>query len=429
MTRLTADQYRQRLEAVASHPAMARDNIQLPDGSGRTLSGVMLVVGAACLLATIAGSLILGLKHALAAYEVGVFSVTAISLGGLFWVMVLHVTNAGWGATSRRFFEHLSMMLWVCVPMIAVALAIELAAGGVLMTWIGIDPETNYLIDHKKGYLNPVFLVVRFGVIAALWLMLATRLWRLSTEQDRTGDRFLSLRAKSMSSWGLVVFALSSTFFAFDFLMTPDYRFFSTMWGVYYFASMPFSAIAVVLMTACMLRAGGRLTGAITEEHTHDLGKLMFGFTVFWAYIAFSQYFLIWYGNIPEETAWFVHRKTGGWANVAALLAIGHFVIPFLVLLFRPVKRNIVGASVVGAWLLLMLVMDMVFILRPMVYLPGADGQPTGPGAAGWWLDVAAIVGVMGIWGGLYVRRLASGTLVPTKDPKLPEALNHVNAV
>jgi len=429
MTQLTIDQYRRRLESVAAHPAMAEDNIRLPEDAGRTISAGMLVVGAACLLVTIAGSLILGLKHALAAYEVGVFSVTAISLGGLFWVMVFRVTNSRWSATVRRLFEHLAMMLRVCVALIAVALVIELAAGGVMLSWLSIDPETNYLLEHKRGYLNPVFLVVRFGIIAGLWLLLATRLWRLSTEQDRTGDRMLTLRARGMSSWGMLVFALTTTFFAFDFLMSPDYRFFSTIWGVYYFASVAFSSLAVVLLTICILQAGGRLTGTITEEHVHDLGKLMFGFTVFWAYIAFSQYMLIWYGNIPEETAWFVHRKTGGWENAGALLAIGHFVIPFLLLLLRGVKRNVIGASLVGVWLLLMLLLDMIYILRPMVYLPGPDGQPTGPGAAGWWLDIAAIIGVLSIWGGLYVRRLATTSLVPLKDPRLPDALTHKNAV
>ncbi len=421
------DAYQRQLEAVARHPAMSDDNIHVRKGALDAPSNVLIVLGIVGLLATGALAMIFNVKHALAAYEVGVFTVTAFSLGGMFWTMVFYLVNAGWTGTIRRQLENLMMMLPVCLAMIAVIVVVELASGGVLLSWMGIDPATDHLLDVKKGFLNEPFFVVRFFIYAGLWMFLATSLWRNSIHQDATGDRMLTRKSRFMSAWGLPVFALSLAFFAFDFLMAMDYRFFSTMWGVYFFASCALGSIAVTLLILCILRSLGLLTGLVTKEHTHDLGKLLFGFTVFWAYIAFSQYFLIWYSNIPEETAWYVNRKVGGWENVATLLVIGHFIIPFLILLFRDIKRNVAGAAILAAWIILMIVLDFLWIVRPMVYV--GDMLDANPGPTGWILDIAAIVGVLGIWFGFLLKRIAREPLVAKNDPRMPEALGHRNYV
>ncbi len=428
MSQITADQYGQMLDRVSRHPAMAADNVNLPEGRLKGLSTVLIGIGVAGLLATVAGAVIYGnLKHAFAAYLVGVLCVTAASLGGLFWTMVFHQVNAGWSATVRRQFENLMMNLPLCMGLVAIYLIAELATGDTLLTWMKVDASTNHLMHHKKPWLNEPFLVVRFLVYAGVFSFLATRLWRLSTEQDRSGDRFLTLKARKTSAGGLLAFALCTAFFAFDFVMALDYRFFSTMFGVYFFASTAFSALCIVLLVTGLVRLGGRLTGAVSDEHVHDLGKLTFGFTVFWGYIAFSQYFLIWYSNIPEETAYFVYRKQGGWQNLSAILVIGHFLIPFLLLLQRPIKRHPAGVASVGVWLLVMLFLDMVWLVRPMVYVGIPAAQI--PGAERWWLDIAGLLGVAGIWGGVLVARIGRGPLVPLKDPRLTESLEHRNYV
>ena len=387
----------------------------------------MIALGLVGLILTIVGSFVVGLKNALAAYEVGVFTVTAVSLGGLFWTMIMSLTNAGWHITVRRFFEHLGMMVIVCIGFIAVILVIELANGGVLLTWLGIDPATDPILAHKSAYLNPVFLGVRFIIYAGVWIYLATRFWRLSVDQDTTGDRTMSNRVRRTSAWGMIAFALTTTFFAFDFIMGPDYRMFSTMWGVWYFASTAFGGVAVVIIMVAVLRTKGYLTGVVTKEHNHDLGKLLFGFTIFWAYISFSQYFLIWYADIPEETVWYLYRTQSGYKGVATMLIIGHFFVPFLLLLFRDLKRNTLALAAMALWMLLMLALDMVWVIRPMVGagVPAADQAGIGT----IWLDVAAWIGVVALWGGLLVRRLGSGPLVPTGDPKLGESLHHRNYV
>ncbi len=426
MSQVADNAYRRQLEAVAKHPAMADENINVKPGLLDMPSNLLILIGIIGIAATGALSFMFNTKHALASYEVGVFTVTAFSLGGLFWNMVFHLVNAGWTGTVRRQLEHLMMMLPVCLAMIAVIVVVEIAFDGVLLSWMGLDPATDHLLEVKKGFLNTPFFVIRFIIYGVLWMILASSLWRNSVNQDATGDRMLTRKSRFMSAWGMPVFALSLAFFAFDFLMAMDYRFFSTMWGVYFFASCALGSIAVTLLVLCILRSLGLLTGLVTKEHTHDLGKLLFGFTVFWTYIAFSQYFLIWYSNIPEETAWFVNRKVGGWEYLAAILAIGHFIIPFLILLFRDVKRHVAGAAILAAWIILMIVLDFVWIVRPMVYLGDMAGESH---AAGWILDVAAIVGVLALWFGFLLKRIAKEPLVAKNDPRMPEALNHRNYV
>lgn len=428
MTQITADQYRQRLDAIAATPAMQHDNVHLPQAGTALTSRLMLGIGAVLLLITIVGGFIYSPRHALASYQVGVMSVTAISLGGLFWTMVFHLVAAGWSVTVRRIFEQLMAMLPWCVALLLPIVVLEIAAGGILLTWLGIDPQTNYLLAKKEPFLNPPFFVIRFLLYASVWVLLANRLFGFSIEQDATGDRFLSNKARTTSSWGMLLFALFTAFFAFDFMMAMDYRFFSTMWGVYYATSAFFGSVAVVILVLLASKSVGRLTGAVGKEHVHDLGKLLFAFGApFWAYIAFSQYFLIWYSNIPEETAWFIHRQANGWENLGALLVVGHFVIPFLILLFRPVKRALPALAVLAAWLLLMLFLDMVYIIRPMVYIKEYADQ--NPGFAAIWLDFAGALGVLGVWAGIFVARLGKYPLVPLKDPRLGEALHHKNYV
>lgn len=426
MTQLSATQYKRRLKRIAEHPAMSAENITADRSSLDKAAMVMIGIGAILLALTAIGAVVVNGRHALASYAVGVYAVTAISLGAMFWVMVFELVRAGWSAGVRRQFENVMMNIPLCVVLIAPILIFELAAGGVLMHWM-MDDADQYLVNKKSSYLNPAFLAIRFVLYAAIWILIATKMWGYSMAQDQTGDRYLVNKARFTSSWGMLLFALSVAFFAFDFLMSPDYRFFSTMWGVYYFAGGTFSAIAVVAIICCIAKFFGRMTGAITAEHTHDMGKLMFGFTVFWAYIAFSQYFLIWYSNIPEEVAWFTHRKENGWEVLGWLLVFGHFLIPFIILLQRPVKRSLIGLSIVGVWLLVMTTIDKTWVVRPMVYI--RDFAQYNPGPAGWWLDVVAAAGVFAVWGGFLVRRIGRVPLIPVRDPRLLKALKHKNYV
>lgn len=424
---MTNQEFQARMDRVAAHPAMAHDNVNLREGAGKGASAVLMAIGAGGIALTIIGGVVHGPKHATASYMVGVYTVLAIALGGLFWTLVFHLIGSGWTATVRRQFENLMSLIPLAIVLMLPIFLFEVVSGGVMFPWLKASLAGDPLLAHKSGWLNAPFFGARFVVYAALWSVLAMGLWRFSTEQDRTGNRWLTNKAKKMAAWGLPLTALSIAFVAFDWIMSVDYRFFSTMWGVYYFASVAQSALCTVVLVLAVLRLTGRLTGAVTSEHFHDLGKLIFAFTVFWAYITFSQYFLIWYSNIPEESAYYVIRRENGWQNMAMILSVGHFIAPFLILLIRRVKESTLGLAFMAAWMLLMIAADLCWNVRPMVYAGAAPQSVPGPTA--WWLDVVGLVGPVALFAGLLIRRIASGPLVALKDPMMDEALSHTNYV
>jgi len=427
MSQLSAEAYQKILDGVASDPRMSEDNVSAPASAAR-LSRVFFGVGAVGLAGTLVGSFAVGARHALASYMVGVGAVLAMTLGALILTMCFHLVNAGWCATVRRQFENLASLAPVALILLLPALIIDLmGTHGRIWEWMSPDAQNDPLIAAKAGYFKLWFFALRFVIYFALWGFLSARLRAFSTEQDRTGDRFLSARARFMSAWGLPLTALTVAFAGFDYFMSMEPHFFSTMWGVYIFAGGAVSCMAVMVLTFCALRFVGRLNGLVTDEHFHDLGKLLFAFTCFWAYIAFSQYFLIWYSNIPEETFWMLERTTGDWKPMGMFLAIGHFIVPFLFLLPRTIKRNPTLVAIGAAWILFMHVMDYVWVVRPILHNIEHGGQVPTPGT--WWVDIAGVLGVFGVFFGLFVARVGSGPLTPLKDPKLPEAMAHKNFV
>lgn len=430
-TALQDAEWEARLARIAADPRMSEDNTRLAPGALRGLSMLMAIIGLVGLVVTVIGWFTNNPYHALAAYEVGVFTALAMSLGALFFIMVFHSLNAGWSITMRRQFENVAWMLrWVWVMMIPIVV-IEIASHGVLLEWL--DPhkvESSYLLEAKSPYLNTGFFVVRFLVYGAVWIGLSSILLRWSLASDETGDRTLGRRARFWSGFGIPCFALTTAFAAFDFLMSLDYRFFSTMWGVMYFAAAALASTAAITLICSRLLAKGKLVGLVTEEHFHDLGKLMFTFTVFWGYIGFSQYFLIWYSNIPEETAWYYFRQHNGWQWLFAVMCIGHFVVPFLLLIWRKTKRKPALLTFMGVYVLVMTVLDMAWIIRPMAYANDRAGEVDPGFASGSVLfDLAGVLGVLGIYGAILVWKIGKSPLLPIKDPMLHESMNHKNYV
>jgi hypothetical protein len=420
---------------AATYPALRRDNITLAPGAGAGLKGLFAFMAGLGILLSIAAAVLrpgnISATHALAAVHVGTMACLAMSLGGLFFTMVFHLMNAGWSAALRRQCENLAMMVLPCVVILAVVLVIDALTGHPMFSWMGRHTG-EYLLEKKAGYLNSVFFYIRFAFYAVVWIGLSRLMFYYGRRQDEVGGSQYAAKARFAASPGMLIFALTVAFGAFDLLKSLDYRFFSTMWGVYYFAGAAFSAAALLTLIFAVLRSAGKLERVVTEEHFHDLGKLMFSFTVFWAYIGFSQYFLIWYANIPEETAYYVHRKQGGifdgnWNTISTLLVLGHFVLPFLLLINRAVKRSPRMLIAIALWMIFMEIIDMHWIIRPMVYL-GMKPEEI-PGVTGWWVDIAGIAGVVGVFGYFLVRRITSGPLVPLQDPRMGETLSHKNYV
>ncbi len=417
------------LSHIVSDARLTRDNITLVGRSPVALIGAFLAVGIIGIVLTFIGAQVVGIDHALAAYHVGVMGVMGICLGSLFWVMLSHIFAATWNVTIRRQFENVMRAMWLVLILLLPLLILEIASNGILFTWMNTEYVSHDPIyQHKSGYLNVNFFVVRIAIYFGLWLLLIRKFWNWQREQDETGNRWLTNKARFTSAWGLAVFGVTTAFAAFDLLMSLDYHFFSTMWGVYFFDGAACSAMAVNILITRALTMMGRLQGVVTVEHRHDQAKLLFAFTVFWAYIGFSQYFLIWYANIPEETSYMLARKIH-YPYVTMALVLGHFILPFILLISRPAKRN-------GAWLLFMAIwavvihfVDMYWIIRPMAdaHLLHDGKEPLGMSAL--WVDIAAVVGVLGIFGAVVVRNVFSGPLIPLNDPRLPGSLHHKNYV
>ncbi|MDX2114431.1 MAG: quinol:cytochrome C oxidoreductase [Planctomycetota bacterium] len=418
--------------AVDTRLVFEKGNIELAEGSGRGLSALLTGLGGALIGVTIFAA-VSGTdkvaKIALHAYQAGFMASLAMALGALGFTMIFHQTNAGWVASIRRQFENLMSIVWVGLVLFVVGvlfhLGMQLTKQVYLFEWMNpAYVEGDKLYEHKSGFLNVPFFYVRAAIYFVVWLGLSQLLWSFSTRQDQDGDKWHTVSARKLSAPGLLLFAFTTAFAGFDWVMSLDFHWFSTMFGVYYFAGAAVSCLALVTLTLIILRGFGRLHVAFTEEHLHDLSKLLFAFTVFWAYISFSQYFLIWYANIPEETAWMLRRKEGPWEWLSWTLPIGHFIVPFVFLISRPVRRSRAAVALGCLWLLGMHLLDLYWAVRPEVWNKETS-QAVGP----HWVDIPGILGPFLVFLGMYVRRVASGPLMPLHDPRLPEALVHKNYV
>ena len=362
-----------------------------------------------------------GIERLMYSYLTSYMFFLSITLGALFFVMVQHVTRAGWSVTVRRVAEILAANILYLALLFIPILVCVLSGTGVLYRWTSsVYMHSEELLEHKLPYLNiwrfTGFALVYFG----LWYFLANGFYRRSLEQDATGDAGITNRFEGRAAWGLLVTFLTVSFAAIDWLMTLDPTWFSTIFGVYYIMGGVMAFFATMWVIVYILQSQGLLTDAVTVEHQHDLGKGVFFSLIFWTYIAFSQYLLIWYGDIPEETQWYLHRQmgtsewVGGWQWIGVALIFGHFIIPFFGLMSRHVKRNRKALLFWCVWLLVMHWMDMYYLAMPEI----APGKlPFG------LIDIFCFVGIGGLTTAGLLRTAGAHALVPVRDPRLAESL------
>ena len=352
-------------------------------------------------------------RHAILSWLVVFAYYLSVSLGAIFFVMLHHLTGARWSVVLRRLAETLMM----CLPFVLLMGVPLLFLLRTIYPWA--DPDvlaTDALVRGKTAYLNPVFFTGRFIFYGVVWLGLARMLYRRSLTQDENYGAQMILSMRRISPLGLVLMALTISFFSFDWLMSLDPRWFSTIFGVYYFTGAFMAVLAALVLIAMLCeKATG---GAITVEHYHDLGKLLFGFVIFWAYIAFSQLVLIWMGNIPEETQWFKMRWEGGWMAMSILLIVGHFILPFLILLPRTVKRFKPLLALVAFWMLWMHYIDIYWLVMPSV-------EPRGPAMG--LADLLLFAGGGCLVAAFFVWRLNRHPVLPVGDPWLAESKTFIN--
>ena len=375
-------------------------------------------IGAACALLGAVACAILGPanpKQFFFSWLVSFLFFLSLALGGLFFVLIQYATQGGWGIVVRRIGE----TVFATVPVMA-ALFIPLLFGlHDLYSWsVPGAADHDALLRWKAPFLNVPFFLIRAAVYYVCWSFIALLYYRRSRGQDVTGDPAVSARLRLFAGPSIIVLALTSTFASVDWIVSLTPHWYSTMFGVYFFAGSFVGFIALLSVVAVAMRGAGLLENVITPEHLHDLGKFLFAFTAFWAYIAFSQFFLIWYANLPEETVWFKARLDGSWEIISLLLMAGHFGVPFFYLMGRTVKRKGWTLAVGGTWLLVMHFIDIYWQVMPTLHPEGL--RPS-------ILDVAAFVAVGGCFVAAASWLMRRQALVPMRDPRLAESLAFEN--
>ncbi len=382
---------------------------------------LLLIVGASGL------GLIIGVvadpKQFFHSYLFGYVFVLDIALGALFWTMIHHVSDAGWSVGLRRIFENMNRAL---IPLAVLFVPILIGTfTGNLYVWYGFihgpeptEEHLNHLWHIKHLYFSTPFLLLRLALYFGVWIAYSVAMRNWSTAQDAIGGNALTRKMQWWAPSGIALLGLTTTFFAFDIIMSLQYTWFSTIFGVYFWAGGIRGSLATCVLIVLALRTSGYLRRTITMEHLHDVAKIMFGFTVFWTYIAFAQYFLIWYGNMPEETQFYLLRRNGDWYTMSVLLPILYFVVPFFLLLPRAHKRNPVWLAIIAAWVLVMHAYDLYWQIMPTLHQDTIHFH---------WLDVAAPICLFGVlllstvWG---FQRLP---LIPIRDARLNESIGYEN--
>ena len=347
------------------------------------------------------------------AYLTGYFYFFILAVGGLFFTSIQHLTKAGWSVNIRRFSEAFTAY----IPVAFVGALGLLFGAHHLWEWFDkAKVASDELLTHKSSYLNPTFFVVRLVLFFGLWLLFSKKLVGFSLRQDKTGEESLTPKTMPWSIGFLLTFALTFSLFGVDLLMSLQPHWFSTVYGIYLFGGLFQSTMAAMILLIQYCRNRGLLTGYVDDNHMHDLGKFMFAFTVFWAYIAYSQYMLIWYANLPEETIFFLPRVTGPWMYMSAFLLLFKFVVPFLALLSRRAKRN---PAMLGTVAVLILVMQYVDI-HWLVY-PNFNAEEVILGLP----EILIWAGFGGSFLFTVTRFLSQHPIVPVNDPRIQESLHH----
>ena len=339
-----------------------------------------------------------------------------ITLGSLAVLMVQYLSGGAWGLVSRRVLEASTRTL----PLMAVLFVpIWWKLPVIYSKWAGPDAVNDALVQTKAAYLNPSFWTIRALLFFLVWGAIIFILNKWSAEQDAAAPRLpgpADRKFRVLAGPGLVLYVLTITFMSVDWVMSLDPHWYSTIFGILTLGGQGLSTMAFTIVVLASLAKFKPMSGIVVAENFHDLGKLMFAFVMLWAYFSVSQLLIIWSANLPEEIPYYLERLHGPWFFVSVLVLIGHFVLPFLILLSRDLKRNPARVQRVAFFILLMRVVDIAWTIGPVFRHDGS---------ALHWLDFAAVLGLGGLWLFVFFRTLSGRALVPARDPYFKEALAH----
>ncbi len=398
------------------HVELRREQATIPPG--HSWNRIPLIAGVVAVLGAVACA-ILGPgnpRQFFFSWLVAFLFFQSLALGALFFVLIQYAAQGGWGVVLRRIGE----TVFSTIPVMAILFLPVVLGMHDLYEWSHADAaEHDALLRWKEPYLNTPFFLIRAALFFLIWSFIAIVYYRGSSGQDSTGDHAVSARLRRFAGPSLIVLALTQTFASIDWIVSLTPHWYSTMFGVYFFAGSFVGFIALLSVVSVATRRAGLLDTVISAEHLHDIGKFLFAFTAFWAYIAFSQFFLMWYANLPEETIWFKARMEGSWLTLSLFLMAGHFAAPFFYLMGRSVKRNGATLAAGGAWLLVMHFLDLYWQVMPTLHPEGFRPSV---------LDVAALLTVGGCFVAAASWLMRRQALVPVRDPRLAESLAFENA-
>ena len=350
------------------------------------------------------------------AYLIGFIFWAGITLGSLALLMLQHLTGGAWGVVIRRVLEASTRTL----PLVLLLFIPVVVGLKQIYPWMDATEMSRSAALQLKAakYLNPSFFVARAAIYFTLWSVLALLLNWLSLKQDRTADSKYGKQMRMLSGPGLGIFIITVTFAAIDWVMSLDPSWSSTIFGLIFVAAWTLSALAFTVLMMAWLSKREPMNTVLRPSHFQDLGNLTLTLVMLWTYFAFSQYLIIWSGNLPEETTWYVARKHGGWGAIALAIAILQFAFPFLVLLSRSAKQSARTLATLALLILVMRALDVVWLVEP-TFNPGRFHLS--------WMDVVAPIAMGGLWLALFAWQLQQRSLMPINDPQLEQALHPVH--
>jgi hypothetical protein len=391
-----------------------------------------LYIGVAGLAATALGLLVSGGHVVATAYLVGIGFWTAVAIGMLLLVLIHHIFDASWSTVFRRQYEHgLAAFPWLLLLFLPLLLASLVYKKDLIWPWMspshdlfgGHTVETDMLYVKKQAFLNVPLFAVGSVAFFGLWIWISSRLRKASFTQDSDGDVAWSKMSGRTAGFGIPIVALTLTGAAIYWFKSLEYHWFSTMYGVWYFANCMRAALSCGVIAILWLYGRGDLKGILKSDHLWAVGQLMLAFTVFWAYVSFSQYFLIWNANVPEETFWYNIREFGDWWYVSLFLVFGNFLLPFLLLLSYRFKVTHHIIRRIAFLVLFVVFVDISYNILPA--LKDSSGNPLPFFSINLVWAITSLVGVGGIAVAAYLRSVPTTKIIPIRDPRIGECLNH----
>jgi hypothetical protein len=373
-----------------------------------------LIAGIVFIVVLLAGAL-LDRRQFFQSYLIGWTFWTGIGVGSIALLMLQHLTGGGWGFVIRRSLEAATRTL----PLMAILFVPVIIGSHYLYPWTNHEELAEHpVVQFKTPYLNVPFFTVRAVIYFGVWLTLAYLLNRWSLAQDRTADNRYTKNMRLLSGPGMVALIFTVTFASVDWYMSLEPEWFSTIYGFIYVAAWSLSALAFVIFVMARLAREEPMRRIVAPLHFHDLGKLLLALVMLWAYFAYSQYLIIWSGNLPEEITWYTVRTRGAWGAIIVGIAILHFAAPFLFLLSRDLKRSPGKLVIVAGLILVMRIIDLIWMLAPAFREHYK-----------WiWLDVIALIGFGGVWLALFTSQLSKRSLIPINDPQYESVVEQMHA-